>query len=67
MQKYIYTDTGQLPWTLNANQIAAMLGISVGRAYEMMHNKTCPTLKIGRRLVVQREKFLQWIEKEYAA
>ena len=44
-----------LPAVLNANQLAAALGIS--RA------GTFPTLRIGKRLLVPKDKLIEWIEQ----
>lgn len=52
----------QLPFTLNAQQVADLLGIAKNSAYTLMHSEGFPTLHIGRRLVVPKEKLLQWMD-----
>ena len=52
-----------LPAVLNANQLAAALGISRAGAYQLLNTGTFPTLRIGSRMVVPKEKFIQWVEK----
>jgi len=52
----------ELPVTLNAEHIAGYLGISRGMAYALLNNKNCPTLRLGRRHIVPRDLFLDWIE-----
>jgi len=44
--------------------IAGLLGISVSGAYELMHEKGFPALKIGTRLVVPKYKFISWVDKQ---
>ena len=58
-----YTSFDELPMMLNADQVSQALGISRAGAYQLMHTKGFPTLKIGKRMVVAEEKLLVWIEK----
>ena len=53
----------ELPLFLNAEMVANVLGVSSTICYEMMHAGKLPVLRIGSRLIVPKEKFLQWIEK----
>lgn len=48
-----------LPAVLNANQLATALGISRAGAYQ----QSFPTLRIGKRLLVPRDKLVEWIEQ----
>ena len=61
--KTMFTSIEQLPVTLNATQLAQVLGISRANAYCLMHSQDFPTLKIGKRMVVPKEKFMQWVEE----
>ena len=58
-----FTSLDQLPLSLNADQVADVLGISRTHAYELMHSYGFPTLHIGNRMVVPRDKLIQWIDK----
>lgn len=58
-----YKTYDDLPLFLNAEQVAAVLGIAPSSAYELMHQPNFPTLRIGRRIVVPKEKFIQWVER----
>ena len=62
MKESIYKTYDELPLFLNAGTVAKVLGISISSAYELMHEKDFPSLKIGNRLVVPKEKFKQWVE-----
>lgn len=53
----------QLPLMLNAQQIAETLGLSRAGAYELLHSKGFPTLKVGKRLMVSKENFISWINR----
>ena len=48
---------------LNANQLATALGISRAGAYQLLNTATFPTLRIGKRLLVPRDKLVEWIEQ----
>lgn len=48
-----------LPLFLNAELVAKVLGISPSGAYELLHEDGFPTLRIGNRLVVPKEEFIQ--------
>ena len=62
-----YTSLEQLPITLCAEEVAQVLGISRANAYSLMHIKGFPTLKIGKRLVVPKDKLIAWMEAQTAA
>lgn len=55
-----------LPLMLKASEVAQVLGISRANAYELMHAKGngFPVLRIGRRMIVPRDKLLDWIEQQ---
>lgn len=62
--KQIYTDFKQLPIMLNADQLAQALGISRAGAYQLMHAKDFPTIRIGKRMVVPKEKLIRWLDEK---
>ena len=64
MQKSTFTNYDQLPLFLNANTVAQVLGVSISRASEVMHETGFPALRIGSRIVVPKEKFRQWIDAQ---
>ena len=49
---------------LNAHLVAQVLGVSISTAYEVMHEPSFPTLRVGSRMVVPKEKFIQWAEEQ---
>ena len=40
-----------------------MLGVSPSSGYELMHESNFPVLKVGSRLVVPKEKFVEWVSQ----
>lgn len=64
MKKCIYKSYDDLPLMLNAEIIKDVLGISISSAYELMRRKDFPSVRIGNRLIVPKDKLRKWIEKE---
>lgn len=56
------TDPAQLPIALNATQVAAVLGISRAGAYNLMRSRGFPTLFVGKRMVVPRDRLIAWMD-----
>ena len=52
-----------LPLFLNASMVSQVLGVSPSSGYELMHEPDFPVLKVGSRMVVPKEKFIQWVEQ----
>ncbi len=63
MKESKYNSYDDLPLFLNAELVAKVLGVSPSSGYELMHEDGFPTLHIGSRIVVPKEKFIQWVEK----
>ena len=53
----------ELPLFMNARQVANTLGISKTTAYVLMSDEEFPSIKIGTRILVERSKFKEWVEK----
>jgi len=64
MKETVFKSYDDLPLFLNAKMVAQVLGISMAGTYELLHQKDFPVVKIGSRLVVPKEKFLAWVEKQ---
>ena len=47
MKEPIYKSYDELPLFLNANMVANLLGISQSSAYELMHEKGFPAMRVG--------------------
>lgn len=61
MSKYKSYD--ELPLMLSVPEIAAVLGISRAAAYELARSKDFPALRIGTRIVVPKDRFIDWISR----
>lgn len=53
----------ELPLFLNANLVSQVLGVSISTAYELMHEPGFPVLRVGSRMVVPKEKFVEWVSQ----
>jgi hypothetical protein len=62
-RSYMNNNYENLPAVLNANQLAEALGISRAGAYQLLNTGTFPTLRIGKRLLVPKDKLIEWIER----
>ena len=62
-----YTSYDQLPLSLRADDVAAVLGVSRAKAYTLMRAKGFPTIYVGRRMIVPRDKFLEWMDLQISA
>ena len=56
-----YQSYDDLPLFLNAKMVSKVLGVSPSSAYELLHEDDFPTLRVGSRMVVPKEQFLQWV------
>ena len=61
MKESAYKNYDELPLFLNAATVARVLGVSPSSGYELMHETDVPVLKIGNRMVVPKEKFVEWV------
>ena len=61
MKQSIYKNYDELPLFLNAKTLVEVLGIAPSSAYEIMHEKGFPVLKVGNGLLVEKDKFKEWI------
>ena len=63
MKESNYKSYDDLPLFLNASLVSRVLGISPSSGYELMHESGFPVLRVGSRMVVPKEKFIQWVEQ----
>ena len=61
MQKSVYKRYDELPLFLNSETVAKVLGVSPSSAYELMYEPGFPVLRVGNRMLVPKEQFIQWV------
>ena len=64
MKESTYKNYDDLPLFLNAAMVARVLGVAPSSAYELMHEEGFPALRIGNRIVVPKEKFCRWVDRQ---
>ena len=64
MNQKQYHSMEELPLMMNMTEVATVLGISRAGVYKLAHDSRFPAFQIGKRIVVSREKFLAWLERQ---
>ena len=59
-----YRTYQDLPLTLSPNDVAAVLGISRMNAYRLCHGHNFPAIRLGKRFLIPRDRFLEWLEQQ---
>ena len=63
MKESSYKSYDDLPLFLNSATVTKVLGVSLSSGYELMHEPGFPVLRIGNRMVVPKEQFIQWVKE----
>ena len=63
MKESSYKSYDDLPLFLNSATVAKVLGVSLSSGYELMHEPGFPVLRIGNRMVVPKDQFIQWVKE----
>lgn len=53
----------ELPVMLQASHVQQVLGLSTGKAYEVMNSEGFPAQHFGRRVMVLKADFVKWLEQ----
>ena len=59
-----YKSAEEFPMTMDCEDIARALNISKSTVYRLTRTRDFPTLQIGRKKLVNREKFFEWLENQ---
>ena len=59
MRKSKYNSFDELPLMLTVEDVSHVLGIGLAHAYEDF-----PTITLGSRIIVPRDKFMEWIDEQ---
>ena len=60
----VCTSIEDLPAMLSISQVASALNISRSRAYELAHCKNFPSMLIGSRIIVPKDRLMAWIDNK---
>ena len=50
--------------TMTVKEMGMYLGISTGKAYELVKSAGFPVIRIGRKVLVSKEGLVRWVERE---
>lgn len=64
MRESKYRSYDDLPLTLTAPEVGEALGIFRAAAYELACSKGFPSMRIGTRILVPKDKFIRWIDEQ---
>lgn len=64
MKNSNYKSFDELPLMLSVPELAALLGISRAGAYELVKEPGFPSLMIGSRIIIPRDKLIKWIDEK---
>ena len=62
--KSTYTNIEDLPLSLKAHEVAAVLRISKSKVYELAQSESFPAIRIGKRVVIPRGKLIDWMNAQ---
>ena len=51
---------------LTVEDVSHVLGIGLAHAYEVAHRRDFPTITLGSRIIIPRDKFMEWIDEQAA-
>lgn len=64
MPSSVFKSSDQLPASLSVAHVAAYLGISKTTAYALFRSKGFPSLRVNRRYLIPKDRFLNWINEQ---
>jgi excisionase family DNA binding protein len=53
-----------VPDIMNAKDISDYLRVNVNKAYELFHRGDFPSMKLGNRYIIPKNKFLEWLDRQ---
>ena len=56
-----YKAFADYPDVLQAKHCRAILGLSEAKTYEVLNSKKCPSFTVGKRILVRKEAFIQFL------
>ena len=66
MKKSEYKSFNELPLMLTVPDVANVLGIGLANAYSVVRRTDFPSITLGSRIIIPRDRFIEWIDKRAA-
>lgn len=54
-------DRSDLPLFMNVNDLAEAMRINTTKAYQLVKVEGFPAIKLGKRIIIPKEAFLDWL------
>jgi excisionase family DNA binding protein len=51
---------------MSVKELQSELGVSHVTAYTLVHSEGFPKIRIGKRILIPRDMFMNWLEKQTA-
>ena len=67
MKEERFRSYGDLPLTLTVPEVGEVLAISRAKAYDLARSEGFPSMRIGTRILVPRDKLIRWIDEQMEA
>ena len=67
MKEEKFRSYDELPLTLTVPEVGEVLAISRAKAYDLVRSEDFPSMRIGTRILVPRDKLIRWIDKQTEA
>jgi len=64
MKKSKFKSFNELPLMLNVQDVSDVLGIGLAHAYEVVRRKDFPSITLGSRIIIPRDKLMEWLERQ---
>ena len=64
MKEEKFGNYDDLPLTLTVPEVGGVLGISRAKAYDLARREGFPSMRIGTRILVPRDKLIRWIDEQ---
>lgn len=62
----MYRTFEELPVALSPMDIAKVLGLSKNNAYALCNSENFPSMRIGKKIIVNKERFICWFNQTQA-
>ncbi len=60
-----YKSYDELPVMFSPATLAEILGVSKATAYGVVNRPDFPKLRIGKRIIISKKCYLEWIEEQF--
>lgn len=59
----MFMEIDTMPLFFNPRQLSDILGICKNKAYQLARSKGFPSMRIGKRIIIHRDRFVEWLSE----